>query len=131
MSSSSDANPLGVVSESTSVDPFDVYEQNDSQALAVKDFVVGKGTTVESGNLLTLKYKARFLATGKQFDESESYVCRVGKGKIIPGFDQGLMVRLVASYRVELYCIPRGQQCYSLSACEPPVSASPAAARLT
>jgi FKBP-type peptidyl-prolyl cis-trans isomerase len=105
---SSSSNPLEVVSDlsssSSAVDLFESYEQIDSQPLAMKDVMVGTGPSiVESGNLLTLKYKARFVATGKQFDQSESYVCRVGVGKIIPGFDQGLMVRCWDSDLVDLF----------------------------
>lgn len=91
----------------TASDPFEAYQLTASQTLAIKDTVVGTGAAVESGNLLTLKYTARFMENGKEFDKSDSYVCRVGKGKILPGFDEGLMVR---GERIGIV-MPRDERC--------------------
>ena len=75
--------------------PFDVYEQNDSQELAFKDVKDGTGDVVENGKLLTVKYEARLMASGKRFDCSpkDGYVFRIGEGKVLPGWEKGLVVR--------------------------------------
>jgi hypothetical protein len=79
-------------------DPFDNYQQSPEQTtVAIKDSVVGTGYLVGEtpGQLLTVAYKGRFMADGKLFDQSDSFVCRLGKNKVLPGFEEGLMVRYI------------------------------------
>jgi FKBP-type peptidyl-prolyl cis-trans isomerase len=76
-------------------DPFENYKQSKEQTdVAIKDTVEGTGDVVQGeGQLLTVAYKGRFMESGKQFDQSENFVCRIGKGTVLPGFEKGLMVR--------------------------------------
>jgi hypothetical protein len=85
---------LSSSSSEATVDTFDAYEQTDAQpTLAVRDVTVGSGDDVaEEGNLVTIVYNARLMATGNQFDFGTSFVCRLGEGNVIPGLDQGLVV---------------------------------------
>lgn len=75
-------------------DPYESYELSEKQQdVAIKDVVVGTGQLVEGeGQLLTVKYTGSFMANKEQFDFSKDFVCRIGKNKILPGFEKGLMV---------------------------------------
>lgn len=92
------ADALEVVEDSSSEDdPFDAYKPTSEQTtIAFKDFAVGSGYTVgdEDAQLLKLKYTATFIdpKPGYQFDQSESFVCKTGQNKILPGFEEGLKV---------------------------------------
>ena len=76
-------------------DPFENYEISGSTTdIATKDIVIGTGDLVEGeGQLLTVKYTGKFLADGKQFDKSDDFLARIGRNKVLPGFEKGLMVR--------------------------------------
>ena len=85
--------------EAAEVSAYDAYEQNDTQELAFDDARVGTGDAVENGKLLTVKYNARLMESGKQFDFSDAYVFRIGEGKVLPGWEQGLQVRVKLNSR--------------------------------
>ena len=87
---------LEVVDET---DPFDAYEPTEEQRTVVfKDFKLGSGYTVgeEPSQQLSIKYTATFLEpnAGAKFDFSENFVCKTGQNKILPGFEEGLKVRV-------------------------------------
>lgn len=89
------ADALEVVEESSPEDPFDAYKPTSEQTtVAFKDFSIGSGYMVgdEDAQLLKLKYTATFIdpKPGYQFDQSESFVCKTGENKILPGFEEGL-----------------------------------------
>ena len=51
----------------------------------------GSGPLAEIGDTLTVKYTGRKLTNDSVF-ESNSYTFPVGKGKAIPGWDEGLLL---------------------------------------
>jgi FKBP-type peptidyl-prolyl cis-trans isomerase FkpA len=60
------------------------------------DLVIGTGTTVVSGNTITVAYTGWLYDTSKpdgkgaQFDSSPSAQFRIGVGQVIAGWDQGV-----------------------------------------
>ncbi|KAG7371638.1 FKBP-type peptidyl-prolyl cis-trans isomerase [Nitzschia inconspicua] len=95
-------NPLEEVNTSKeNDDPFDRYEQSQQQTtVAIKDRVEGTGMLVEGdGQLLTVAYKGRFMESGKQFDQSDNFVCRIGRNSVLPGFEDGLRGMRVGGLR--------------------------------
>jgi FKBP-type peptidyl-prolyl cis-trans isomerase len=82
-------------------DPFESYQVSQQQTtVAIKDRVVGTGFVVEGdGQLLTVAYKGRFMDSGKQFDQSDNFVCRIGKNSVLPGFEEGLRGMKVGGLR--------------------------------
>jgi hypothetical protein len=88
---------LEVVDEDAPADPFDAYQTTSEQmTVAIKDTKAGSGYTVgeQESQQLKIKYTATFLEPnpGKQFDFSESFICKTGQKKILPGFEEGLKV---------------------------------------
>jgi FKBP-type peptidyl-prolyl cis-trans isomerase FkpA len=64
--------------------------------LVLTDLVIGTGTTVASGNTITVAYTGWLYDTGKpdgkgtSFDSSTSAQFRIGVGAVIAGWDQGV-----------------------------------------
>jgi hypothetical protein len=81
-------------------DPFDNYQVSPAQTeVAIKDKVRGTGEEVKGeGQLLQIAYTGRFMADGKQFDKSDNFVCKIGKNQVLPGFEEGVMVRRVVEF---------------------------------
>jgi len=88
-------------SSSSSVgSPFDEYSQNDpKQRLEYKDTVMGTGDVAEQGKVLTVGYKGRLMSNNAQFDEGESYSFRVGQGRVMPGWEKGVIGMRVGGQR--------------------------------
>lgn len=89
---------LEVVDENEETDPFEAYKPVPEQTTVVfKDSKIGSGYTVGEleSQQLKIKYTATFLdpKPGSQFDQSESFICKTGASKILPGFEEGLKVR--------------------------------------
>jgi len=82
--------PTTTTTTSSMNSPFSEYAQTDDQGLAYQDSVIGSGEVAEKGKVLTIAYKGRLMATGKQFDQGSGYSFRLGDGKVIPGWEQGL-----------------------------------------
>src|SRR6478672_12162924 len=55
----------------------------------VRDLVSGTGALVNPGDSITVKYTG-WLSNGTQFDTNNSYPTRVGVGRVIPGWDEGV-----------------------------------------
>ncbi|HJX88919.1 MAG TPA: FKBP-type peptidyl-prolyl cis-trans isomerase [Pyrinomonadaceae bacterium] len=55
------------------------------------DEKVGDGPSPQVGQTLTVSYRGVTQSTGKEFDSSNKYNCRIGVGEVIPGWDEGLM----------------------------------------
>ncbi|MBB5938853.1 FKBP-type peptidyl-prolyl cis-trans isomerase [Streptomyces zagrosensis] len=76
-----------------------------SPDLAVKTVVAGRGVTVAKGDLLQVSYLGQKWDSGKVFDNSydqgKPVVFPIGVGKVIPGWDQGLVGKKVNS-RIQL-----------------------------
>ena len=68
--------------------------RGDSGELQIEDIKVGTGQAVERGDIVQVHYTGR-LANGKKFDSShdrdEPFVFPVGAGKVIKGWDEGLI----------------------------------------
>lgn len=79
----------------TATSLFDNYSQEDpNQPLAFKDTVVGTGEEAQAGKIVTVAYVGRLMsADRKQFDQGAGFSFRLGAGKVIPGWDRGLVVR--------------------------------------
>lgn len=71
--------------------------------LAVRDLIVGKGTTAAAGKQVTVNYVGVGYPGGKEFDSSwkrrEPYSLQLGAGNVIKGWDQGLVGMKVGGRR--------------------------------
>ncbi|MEA2469380.1 MAG: hypothetical protein QOE38_378 [Thermoleophilaceae bacterium] len=63
--------------------------------LVVKDIVVGKGKAAKKGDMLSMQYVGVLFNGGQQFDASwdngSPFDFQLGQGKVIPGWDKGLV----------------------------------------
>lgn len=70
--------------------------------LEVVDLVIGEGKEAVKGALITTQYRG-FLQDGTQFDSSydrgQAFQCVIGTGRVIKGWDQGLMGMKVGGKR--------------------------------
>ncbi|MEM5529295.1 FKBP-type peptidyl-prolyl cis-trans isomerase [Gammaproteobacteria bacterium AS21] len=70
--------------------------------LVIEDVVVGDGKEAVKGALITTDYRG-FLADGTQFDSSydkgRSFQCVIGSGRVIKGWDQGIIGMKVGGKR--------------------------------
>ena len=73
-----------------------------SNELQIEDIVVGDGKAVVKGALITTQYKGT-LEDGTVFDSSydkgRPFQCVIGTGRVIKGWDQGLMGMKVGGKR--------------------------------
>ena len=79
-----------------------------SPNLAVKTLVQGTGPAIAGGDYVQVNYLGQIWNSGKVFDTSFGrgpYTTIIGQGKVIPGWDEGLLGRKVGS-RVELAIPP-------------------------
>lgn len=79
-----------------------------SPDLAVKTLVGGTGPAIAGGDYVQVNYLGQIWDTAKVFDTSFGrgpYTNIIGQGKVIPGWDQGLLGRKVGS-RLELAIPP-------------------------
>jgi peptidylprolyl isomerase len=62
--------------------------------LVTKDLVAGTGPVVKSGQQLVVNYVGVLYSNGKEFDSSwknkTTFPVTIGKGQVIPGWDQGI-----------------------------------------
>lgn len=62
--------------------------------LVVEDIVVGDGPEAEPGRKVTVHYVGAAFSTGEEFDASwnrgQPFLFKLGKGQVIPGWDQGV-----------------------------------------
>ncbi len=69
-------------------------DQPPSYQLELEDIVVGDGDEAVSGRIVEVHYVGVSWATGKQFDASwdrgDTFKFGLGKGQVIPGWDQGV-----------------------------------------
>ena len=65
-----------------------------SYQLELDDLVVGDGAEAQSGHTVEVHYVGVSWSTGKQFDASwdrgDTFKFGLGKGQVIPGWDQGV-----------------------------------------
>lgn len=70
--------------------------------LEVVDLVIGEGKEAVKGALITTQYRG-FLSDGTQFDSSydrgQAFQCVIGTGRVIQGWDQGIMGMKVGGKR--------------------------------
>jgi peptidylprolyl isomerase len=63
--------------------------------LVVRDIVKGKGRAAKKGDQLSMQYVGVTFADGQEFDSSwdsgSPFMFQLGKGKVIKGWDQGLV----------------------------------------
>lgn len=73
-----------------------------SEQLQITDLVVGEGKTVVKGALITTQYTG-WLEDGTKFDSSydrgQAFQCVIGTGRVIKGWDIGLMGMKVGGKR--------------------------------
>ncbi len=77
-------------------------ENEDMTELEVIDLQVGEGKEAVKGALITTQYRG-FLQDGTQFDSSydrgQAFQCVIGTGRVIKGWDQGIMGMKVGGKR--------------------------------
>lgn len=70
--------------------------------LEIIDVILGEGKEAVKGALITVQYRG-FLADGTQFDSSydkgRAFQCVIGTGRVIKGWDQGMMGMKVGGKR--------------------------------
>ena len=69
-------------------------DQPPSYQLEIEDIAVGDGDEATPGQIVEVHYVGVSWATGKQFDASwdrgDTFKFGLGKGQVIPGWDQGV-----------------------------------------
>ncbi len=74
-----------------------------SDELQIEDLTLGDGKTAVKGALITTHYRG-FLDDGSEFDSSHSrdkpFQCVIGTGRVIKGWDQGLVGMRVGGKRM-------------------------------
>ena len=64
------------------------------KTLQTKEIITGTGTEAKSGDSVTVNYVGALYSNGKVFDASwkrkEPFTFTLGKGQVIPGWDQGV-----------------------------------------
>jgi peptidylprolyl isomerase len=69
-------------------------DQSPSYQLELEDIVVGDGDEAAPGHIVEVHYVGVSWATGEQFDASwdrgDTFKFGLGKGQVIPGWDQGV-----------------------------------------
>jgi peptidylprolyl isomerase len=90
-------NPCSMFSADSTVsqaaiadDSFTKYSQTNDQELVYLDTVIGSGEIAEKGKVLTVAFKGRLMENGKQFAEDPGLSFRLGTGKVMAGWEQGL-----------------------------------------
>ncbi len=74
--------------------------------LVISDVVVGTGTEAVDGSTVAVKYLGAFYGTGEEFDSSwsrsadETIPVPLGAGRVIPGFEQGIVGMQVGGRRM-------------------------------
>jgi peptidylprolyl isomerase len=61
-----------------------------TQELIITDIEVGSGKTAVKGALITTRYSGR-LTDDTPFDASDAFQCVIGTGRVIKGWDQGII----------------------------------------
>ncbi len=71
--------------------------------LKTKDLIVGTGAEAKTGSAVTVNYVGTLYSTGKEFDSSwkrnEPFPFTLGKGQVIPGWEQGVVGMKVGGRR--------------------------------
>ena len=71
--------------------------------LVIEDIAVGEGAEARPGRVATVHYVGVSQSTGREFDASwnrgEPFQFRLGKGQVIPGWDQGVQGMRVGGRR--------------------------------
>jgi len=71
--------------------------------LEIDDIKIGEGAEAKPGNRVQVHYTGRLLSNGKQFDSSigkKPFSFTLGKGEVIPGWDEGVVGMKVGGKRV-------------------------------
>ena len=71
----------------------EIPEGEPPTALETEDIVTGKGPEAKAGDTLEVNYVGVLYATGEEFDSSferKPFRFQLGRGMVIPGWDQGL-----------------------------------------
>ena len=80
---------------------FDEYSQTEpDQDLAYEDTVVGTGDVAMEGKLVTVAYKGTLMSNGKKFDEGPGISFRLGEGRVISGWERGIVGMRVGGKRI-------------------------------
>ena len=76
-------------------DEFDAFVPGETQTVAVRDVVVGAGGDAEGAcaldDLVTIEFEGGVLATGKVFLPRYTRTVRLGAGKLVPGWEAGIL----------------------------------------
>jgi peptidylprolyl isomerase len=79
-----------------------IYRERPMNELKIEDLVVGDGKEIAKGALITAHYTG-WLEDGTEFDSSHNrgkpFQCVIGTGRVIKGWDQGLIGMAVGGKR--------------------------------
>jgi peptidylprolyl isomerase len=80
--------------------------------LVTKDLIVGTGPEAKAGETVTVNYVGVLYKGGKEFDASwkrnEPFTFTLGRGQVIPGWDQGVAGMKVGGRRLLIIPAPLG-----------------------
>jgi peptidylprolyl isomerase len=76
--------------------------ESDMSEIIIEDIIIGDGKTAVKGALISTHYRG-FLEDGVQFDSSydkaRAFECVIGTGRVIKGWDQGILGMQVGGKR--------------------------------
>lgn len=82
---------------------FDIPDENPPTELVIEDITVGDGAEAQPGTTVDTHYVGKSWSTGKQFDASwdrgQSLSFPLGAGRVIQGWDQGIVGMKVGGRR--------------------------------
>jgi FKBP-type peptidyl-prolyl cis-trans isomerase len=94
LSSSTSTTTTTTRIKSTEFDSYSITEPNESNQIVYKDTIVGTGDIIEKGKVITVAYEGRLMLNNKKFDSGKGYSFRLGEGRVIPGWENGLLVSI-------------------------------------
>ena len=82
---------------------FEIPNENPPAELVVEDLAVGSGPEAQAGSTVDTHYVGKSWSTGKQFDASwdrgQTLAFPLGAGRVIQGWDQGIVGMKVGGRR--------------------------------
>ena len=82
-------------SESATIAPvstFDGYQAGATRDIVWKDTVMGSNEAgAKDQDVLVVNYAGYIMSSGKKFNSGDDFTFQIGKGKSLPGFEEGLL----------------------------------------
>ena len=74
----------------STIGDYDTYEKG-TGPLAFKDVILGAGEGAVEGDVLTVSYRGILMETKRQFADTSDLTFQIGDGKVMPGFEKGII----------------------------------------